>query len=80
MEELKTNKIPSQGVNDDIDFWKDAREFLESQLPDDFEEKLKTYANEKGFNMNEFMLFEEMLCDAIGLHNLRVRLKHYVIK
>lgn len=64
-------------VSSSTDFWKDAKEFLKSQLPSDFEDKLKEYVTEKGYNQNEFRLFKNMLEEAVGFHGTVVLLKHY---
>ena len=64
-------------VSSSADFWKDAQEFLKSQLPTDFEDKLKEYVNEKGYNKNEFRLFKNMIEEAVGFHGTVVLLKHY---
>ena len=64
-------------VSGSADFWKDAQEFLKSQLPPDFEDKLRQYVTDKGYNQNEFRLFKNMLQEAVGFHGTKVLLKHY---
>lgn len=64
-------------ISSSADFWKDAQEFLKSQLPTDFEDKLKEYVTTKGYNQNEFRLFKNMLEQAVGFHGTVVLLKHY---
>ena len=63
-------------VSNSVDFWKDAQEFLKSQLPDDFQEKLDKYVNDKGYNSNECRLFKSMLTEAIALHGMVMVIKH----
>ena len=48
-------------VSDNIDFWKDAQEFLKDQLSIDFENKLKDYITNKGYNQNEIRLFNKII-------------------
>lgn len=64
-------------INNDTDFWADANEFLKSQLPPDFQDKLKEYISVKGYNKNEFRLFSTMLKEVIGLDATIASLKHY---
>lgn len=71
------NQETKSTINDDIDFWKDAQEFLKSQLPNDFEEKLNKYIVDKGYNSNECRLFKSMLTEAVGLHANKVLIKYY---
>ena len=66
-----------QNINNNIDFWAEAQEFLKSQLPADFENKLQEHATVKGYNENEFRLFKNMLQDSIGFHGTMVLIKHY---
>ena len=81
MEETSKNNETVQlgigAVSSSADFWKDAQEFLKSQLPSDFEYNLKQYVTDKGYNQNEFRLFKNMLEEAVGLHGTVVLLKHY---
>ena len=81
MEETSKNNETAQlgigAVSSSADFWKDAQEFLKSQLPSDFEYNLKQYVTDKGYNQNEFRLFKNMLEEAVGLHGTVVLLKHY---
>lgn len=81
MEETSNNNETAQlgigAVSSSADFWKDAQEFLKSQLPPDFEDKLKQYVTDKGYNQNEFRLFKNMLEEAVGFHGTIVLLKHY---
>lgn len=65
-------------VSNNTDFWKDAQDFLKSQLPTDFEDKLKEYVTTKGYNQNEIRLFNNMLEEAVGLYGTMVILKHYL--
>ena len=73
----ETAQLGIGAVSSSADFWKDAQEFLKSQLPTDFEDKLKQYATDKGYNQNEFRLFKNMLEEAVGFHGTVVLLKHY---
>jgi hypothetical protein len=66
-----------ESINNNVDFWKDAQDFLESQLPADFEDKMKEYVGRKGYNKNEFRLFKNMLEEAVGFYGTVVFLKHY---
>ena len=43
----------------------------------EFEDKLKQYVTDKGYNQNEFRLFKNMLEEAVGFHATIVLLKHY---
>ena len=63
-------------VSNSVDFWKDAQEFLKSQLPDDFQEKLDKYVTDKGYNSNECRLFKSMLTEAVGLYGTVMVIKH----
>lgn len=65
-------------ISNSVDFWVDAKEFMESQLPKDFEDKLKEYVENKGYNQNEFRLFKNMLEETIGYYGTIVLLKHYL--
>lgn len=77
-EDLKNSKeVQSGAISDNIDFWKDAQDFLKSQLPADFENKLREYAANKGYNRNEFRLFQNMLENAVGFYGTMVQLKVY---
>jgi hypothetical protein len=73
----ETTQLGIGAVSSSADFWKDAQEFLKSQLPPDFEDKLKQYVTDKGYNQNEFRLFKNMLEEAVGFHGTVVLLKHY---
>lgn len=81
MEQTSKNNETSQlgigAISGDADFWKDAQEFLKSQLPTDFDEKLKEYVTTKGYNQNEFRLFVNMLEESVGFHGTIFILKHY---
>ena len=63
-------------VSNNVDFWKDAQDFLKSQLPDDFQEKLDKYVNDKGYNSNECRFFKSMLTEAVGLYGTVMVIKH----
>lgn len=63
-------------VSNSVDFWKDAQEFLKTQLPDDFQEKLDKYVTDKGYNSNECRLFKSMLTEAVGLYGTVMVIKH----
>ena len=65
-------------ISNTTDFWVDANEFLKSQLPSDFEDKLKEYVSKKNYNENEFRLFKYMLNEAMGFHSTVYMLKNYV--
>ena len=73
----ETAQLGIGAVGSSADFWKDAQEFLKSQLPTDFEDKLKQYVTDKGYNQNEFRLFKNMLEEVVGFHGTVVLLKHY---
>ena len=73
----ETDQLGIGAVSSSVDFWKDAQEFLKSQLPPDFEDKLKQYATEKGYNLNEFRLFQSMLEQAVRFRGTVVLLSHY---
>lgn len=73
--ETENSKV--HAVNDNNDFYKDAQDFLTSQLPADFDKKLKEYVSAKGYNQNEFRLFAHMLEEAVGFHGVVFLLKHY---
>lgn len=64
-------------ISAETDFWKDAQEFLSSQLPADFQDKMLEYAKTKNYSKNEFRLFSSMLKDAVGFHTTIVQKKHY---
>ena len=84
---LKINKVKSKnlnkphpinnelGINDGIDFWKDANEFLKTQLPNNFQEELDSYTVTKGYNLNECRLFMSMLSDALNLYGMLMVIK-----
>jgi hypothetical protein len=78
-QEKLNNQEPTQSgassVNDNINFWEDAREFFKSQMPPDFEDNLKQYAVEKGYNENEVRLFNHMLKEVVGFYGTTVLLK-----
>ena len=63
-------------VSNSVDFWKDAQDFLKSQLPDDFQEKLEQYVKDKKFNSNECRLFRSMLTEVVGLYGTVMVIKH----
>jgi len=65
------------GVSNSADFWKDAQEFLKSQLPDDFGEKMLEFTKSKEYKQNDFRLFKSMIEDAIGFEATMILLKHY---
>lgn len=66
-----------QNVSNSADFWKDAQEFLKSQLPSDFSEKMKEFAESKEYKENDFRLFKNMLEEAVGFEATMILLKHY---
>lgn len=66
-----------ENVNNSTDFWKDAQEFLKSQLPSDFGEKMKDFAESKQYKQNDFRLFKSMIEDAVGFEANMILLKHY---
>lgn len=66
LNDSETTQPVKDSVNDSVDFWVDAQEFLKSQLPSDFEDKLKEYTASKGYNQNDFRLFKHML--VVGFH------------
>ena len=74
---METKNEDENSISGLADFWKDAQEFLKTQLPPDFEEKLKEYAIAKKYNRNEFMFFNGMVEKAVGFHGTVVSLKHY---
>lgn len=80
MEEPSKNNENTQlgigAISNSVDFWKDAQEFLKSQLPDDFQEKLDKYVTDKGYNSNECRLFKNMLTEAVGLYGTVMVIKH----
>jgi hypothetical protein len=51
-----------------IDFWKDADDFLKSQLPPEFENKLQEFVINKKYNENELRLFNFMLKESLGFY------------
>lgn len=63
-----TQSTSKHNINNNIDFWKEAQEFLNNQLPKDFQERLNKYVTDKGYNINECRLFKHMLTEAIGLY------------
>jgi len=73
----ETAQLGIGGVSNSADFCKDAQEFLKSQVPNDFQEKMIEYAKSKNYNQNEFRLFKNMLEEAVGFHGVMVLLKHY---
>lgn len=73
----ETAQLGIAAVSNSADFWKDAQEFLKSQVPVDFQEKMIEYAKNKNYNQNEFRLFKNMLEEAVGVHGVMVLLKHY---
>jgi hypothetical protein len=72
-----TAQCAIQNVSNSADFWKDAQEFLKSQLPSDFGEKMKEFAESKQYKQNDFRLFKSMIEDAIGFEATMILLKHY---
>lgn len=72
-----TEQCTLHSVSNSADFWKDAQEFLNSQLPDNFEEKMKEYCEGKGYKQNDFRLFKSTLQEAVGFKATMVLLKHY---
>jgi hypothetical protein len=66
-----------QNVSNNTDFWKDAQEFLNSQLPVNFKEKMKEYCESKEYKQNDFRLFKSMLQEAVGFKAMMILLKHY---
>ena len=77
MANITKKQSTTKNVNNNTDFGKDAQEFLKSQLPTDFDDKMKEYIISKGYNQNEFRLFHNMLERAVGFHATVVMLKHY---
>lgn len=69
---METN---DENVKDGIDFYSDAQEFLNSQIPKEFNQNLQNYIKDKGYNKNDQMLFNFMLEKAIGFHATIVFLK-----
>lgn len=67
----------ADSISNDIDFWADAREFLNKNIPANFNEKMTEYIKDKNYNQNEFRLFKSMLEEAIGFHGTIVLLNHY---
>lgn len=78
MKSLQNHKEKLIFTNESVDFWKDAQEFLDSQLPADFEDKMADYVTKKGYTTNEFRLFKVMTEDAIGYRGTIVLLKHFL--
>mgnify|MGYP006295116187 CR=1 FL=1 len=72
-----TEQYTLHGVSNSVDFWKDAQEFLKSQLPSDFYEKMKEFAESKQYKQNDFRLFKSMIEDEIGFEATMILLKHY---
>ena len=72
-----TSQFDMQNVSNSTDFWKDAQDFLNSQLPDNFEEKMKEYCESKKYKQNDFRLFRSMLQEAVGFEATMILLKHY---
>ena len=66
-----------QNVKDNVDFWKDAGEFLESQLPKDFRDKMIVFFESKEYKQNDVRLFKSMLQECIGFEVTTVLLEHY---
>lgn len=62
------------------DFWKDANDFLETQIPKDFQDNLLNYAKSKNYTVNEFRLFSYTLKEALTLHSTIVLLKAFPIQ
>ena len=72
---MNTKKINK--INDSIDFWKAANEFLNAQLPKDFEDKLKEFVEKNNYNQNELRLFKSMLESAVGFKATMLLLKSF---
>lgn len=65
---METNDENTKKCINNIDFWKDSQDFLESQLPTDYKQNLHKFVKDKGYNQNELRLFNSMLKDCVGLY------------
>lgn len=54
-------------ANNNTNFYKEATDFLNSQLPSDFDEKIEEFAREKGYYNNSFKLWKFQMMEALGL-------------
>jgi len=76
-ENKKKEQCTIQNVSNSVDFFKDAKEFLESQLPKDFGDKMRTFVESKDYKQNDVRLFKSMLQEAVGFEATMILLKHY---
>jgi len=73
----KNNKVKDK-VKDNVDFWKEAQDFLKTVLPEDFQDKIHDWLKNKDFTENDVRLFKCMLEEAIGFEVTMIILKHYL--
>ena len=73
----KKEQCTIQNVSNSVDFFKDAKEFLESQLPKDFGDNMKAFVESKDYKQNDVRLFKSMLQEAVGFEATMILLKHY---
>jgi hypothetical protein len=73
----KDTQLGVGSIRNEVNFWEDADEFLNTQLPKEFEENLKQFIINKNYNENEFRLFKCMLEQKIGYFATIFFLKHY---
>ena len=71
----KDKKIAKGKINEDLDFFKDANDFLETLIYSDAEEKIIEYMKKRDFNHNERMLFTHMLSSAFDFKTAIARIK-----
>ena len=73
----KKEQCTIQNVSNSVDFFNDAKEFLESQLPKDFQDKIRAFVESKDYKQNDVRLFKSMLQEAVGFEVIMILLKHY---
>jgi hypothetical protein len=73
----KKEQCTIQNVSNSVDFFKDVKEFLESQLPKDFGDNMKAFVESKDYKQNDVRLFKSMLQEAVGFEATMILLKHY---
>lgn len=64
-------------VNDTIDFFRDANDFLTAQLPEDFEDRLRKHVKERNYTQNEYRLFKHMLQESLDFKGVMILLKDF---
>ena len=73
----KKEQCTIQNVSNSVDFFNDAKEFLESQLPKDFQDKIRAFVESKDYKQNDVRLFKSMLQEAVGFEVTMILFKHY---